>query len=538
MQPVIAATQGRLPVFVRMLWGATPTLRALPANLRPQRARVDGDDWYVPAEPPADVRERLDLATLAHAAAHRRFGLAPMPRGGLHPVQQILVGLLEDARVERLAMEDLPGLRSLWTPFHDTYITLTPTLEVLFVRLARALFDPSVRDPHPWVVKGQRLFFAGRNDEGDWRSPSPATLRRIASILGNDLGQLRLRLNAGVFEIQPAYRDDNAHLWTTPPEEDGMPLPQSARSTDRDPDDTPPPVGAASRPDVPPGKADTRPVNEGAAASGDIGGQVVRELATREWDYRTRRYRDAWCTVQVQTPVAVAGDFTSGEAVRLADRLLARRVLAPMHRLPERRRSVRGPIFDLPAVVEARAAQRRREPVDPRLYRERAARSRSEVVAIVLDVSNSTANVLPGGGTQTVLDSMRRLAFALAEGVLRAGGRCAVLAFASNTRAQVRFQRLRDFTDPPAAGPLQGQLARLSPGWSTRMGAAVRGVAALLAQEVAAGGRRVILLTDGQPHDVDSHDPRYLREDFRRARKEVAQMGIEVIAIDPAALGR
>ena len=113
-----------------------------------------------------------------------------------------------------------------------------------------------------------------------------------------------------------------------------------------------------------------------------------------------------------------------------------------------------------------------------------------------------------------------------------------MLAFASNTRAQVRFQRLRDFTDPPAARPLQGQLARLSPGWSTRMGAAVRGVAALLAQEAAAGGRRVILLTDGQPHDVDSHDPRYLREDFRRARKEVAQMGIEMIAIDPAALGR
>ena len=318
-----------------------------------------------------------------------------------------------------------------------------------------------------------------------------------------------------------------------------MPLPQSAQPVEQNPDDSSPPADAAPPPDTLPAPMDARPATDGGEAGGALGGQVVRELTTPEWDYRIRRYREAWCTVQVEAPVADACEKVHGahgEVAPLTDRLFARRVLAPTHRSPERRRSVRGPAFDLPAVVDARAAQRRREPVDPRLYRERATRTRGEAVAIVLDVSASTAEALPGGGGQTVLDRMRRLALALAEGVLRSGGRCAVLAFASNTRAQVRFQRLRDFADPPVVGPLAERLARLSPGWSTRMGAAVRGASALLAEVPAADGRRVILLTDGQPHDVDCHDPRYLREDFRRARIEAERLGIAVLSLDPAAL--
>lgn len=537
MQARTIATHRRLPVYVRMLWGNMPALHVLPAGVRPQRARIDADDWYLPVGIPTDEQGLLDLATLAHAAAHRRFGMAPMPRGGLRVVQQILVGLLEDARVEWLAMEDLPGLRALWAPFHVADVALTPTLEVLFARLARALFDPAARDPHPWVLKGRRLFFTGHVEgRRDWRPPSPTSLRRVASILGNDLGQLRLRLNAGVFEIQPAYRDDNAHLWTTPPEGEGVPLPRSARPVEQNPADAPPPSGAAPPPGAPSTEADARLAMENVAASDGLDGQVVRELATPEWDYRIRRYRHAWCTVQVEAPVAVGSESVPGESAPLSDRLLARRVLAPTHRSPERRRSVRGPVFDLPAVVDARAALRRREPVDPRLYRERTTRTRGESIAIVLDVSASTAEALPRGGGHTVLDRMRRLALALAEGVLRSGGRCAVLAFASNTRAQVRFQRLRDFADPPVAGPLPERLARLSPGWSTRMGAAVRGASALLAEVPVADGRRVILLTDGQPHDVDCHDPRYLWEDFRRARLEAERLGIAVLCIDLAAL--
>ncbi|MEX1168000.1 MAG: hypothetical protein WEK74_14255, partial [Hydrogenophaga sp.] len=58
-------------------------------------------------------------ASVAHAAAHRRFGGPLQPRRGLKPVQQALLGVLEDARVEWLACAELPGLRAWWLPSHS-----------------------------------------------------------------------------------------------------------------------------------------------------------------------------------------------------------------------------------------------------------------------------------------------------------------------------------------------------------------------------------------------------------------------------------
>ena len=39
------------------------------------------------------------------------------------------------------------------------------------------------------------------------------------------------------------------------------------------------------------------------------------------------------------------------------------------------------------------------------------------------------------------------------------------------------------------------------------------------------------MLTDGQAHDVDVHDPRYLIEDARRAVHEAAQQGVLTVCI-------
>ncbi|MEI7682633.1 MAG: VWA domain-containing protein, partial [Betaproteobacteria bacterium] len=59
---------------------------------------------------------RHHRAAAAHAAAH----LVYSPRGfeghGLGPIARALAGLLEDARVEALALRELPGLARLWRP--------------------------------------------------------------------------------------------------------------------------------------------------------------------------------------------------------------------------------------------------------------------------------------------------------------------------------------------------------------------------------------------------------------------------------------
>ena len=47
----------------------------------------------------------------------------------------------------------------------------------------------------------------------------------------------------------------------------------------------------------------------------------------------------------------------------------------------------------------------------------------------------------------------------------------------------------------------------------------------------------LLFITDGEPHDIDIHDRRYLIEDARRAVLEAGRRGIAVfcVTLDPAA---
>ena len=116
--------------------------------------------------------------------------------------------MLEDARVEYLAMLAFPGLRKLWQPFHIAKSSGPKLVPLLLTRLSRALIDPEYKDKDGWVQKGRDMFFDPQNDMTD-----PAMCRRIGVLLGNDLGQLRAQFNAKTYVVEPAYRDDNMGLW-------------------------------------------------------------------------------------------------------------------------------------------------------------------------------------------------------------------------------------------------------------------------------------------------------------------------------------
>ncbi len=119
-----AANERHLAAFVTALLGRVPFLRPFPApHGRPPSRRVsiaDGVILFPELFPgvPAETIKRLYQAAAAHAAAHRIFGAPRWKVGSLKPVQIALIGLMEDARVEALAMRSFAGLRRLWAPFH------------------------------------------------------------------------------------------------------------------------------------------------------------------------------------------------------------------------------------------------------------------------------------------------------------------------------------------------------------------------------------------------------------------------------------
>ena len=67
--------------------------------------------------------------------------------------------------------------------------------------------DPALADDNHWVNKARDLFEA-QPDLDD-----AAAFRRLASVLANDLGQMRVRFNPQQHAVPVPYRDDNSYLW-------------------------------------------------------------------------------------------------------------------------------------------------------------------------------------------------------------------------------------------------------------------------------------------------------------------------------------
>lgn len=513
--------EGRLKTFGRALWGDCPRLVALEGAKgaqAPQRASIVGGLVRLPqvyrGVAPSAV-EPLYRAALAHAQAHLAFG-ARQPVGRLKPLQLSLVGLVEDARVEALALRRFPGLRALWTPWHEARPTDAMTAAALMARLARALLDPDYEDGDGFVAKGRRLFAEAAD-----RLDDPLSARAIGGLLGNDLGQMRLRFDPKAYVVEPLYRDDNLNLWELdePPDGEAQEIEQAveaARPTPRDSDD-----GRSS--DEPPeertGRA--RPV------APDERGPVVATYP--EWDRAAGVERPAWTVVR-DTPAAL-GDASALDArlERLAgfgkriDRLVRG---ARVGRAARLKRQPEGFDLDLDAAVDAAIALRTGDVPDERIHRASGKRARDVATVVLVDVSESTRDRVGGA---SVLEIETLAVAALGRAMEALGDAFAVRAFASCGRDDVRLTRVKDFDDRFDASAA-ARLAGLSPGLSTRLGAALRHVGEEL-ETVRAHRKLVIALTDGEPSDIDVADPLDLVEDARRAALSLRRRGIDVFGV-------
>lgn len=99
----------------------------------------------------------------------------------------------------------------------------------------------------------------------------------------------------------------------------------------------------------------------------------------------------------------------------------------------------------------------------------------------------------------------------------------AIHGFASDGRHDVQYYRFEDFNqhfDDEA----KARLAGMKGGLSIRMGAAMRHAGQHLLKQPE---RRkwILLVTDGEPADIDERDPQHLRHDTRKAVEELYTMG-------------
>ncbi|HEY1940741.1 MAG TPA: hypothetical protein VGH40_01345 [Roseiarcus sp.] len=511
------------------LWRRNPPLRAL-ADGSDQRWRSSFDggvvrlpDTYRGCAPAAS--RQLFLAAVAHVGAHLEFGGVRFPVGSLKPVQVALVSLIEDARVEELAMRRFPGLRRLWLPFHAAAATGAVTAPSLMARLARALIDPDYVDGNPWVAKGRRLFAEAANN---WRDSSIS--RSIGGLLGNDLGQMRVQFNAKTYVVEPAYRDDNQGLWdfgVATPTPENETFVDSARIEQR----TDAAGDRQARDDEP------KDVETGRATpvtrENDVGVPVARYP---EWDYVIRRDRPDWATiVEYAAPDGSAARIDEGLDRRpdLVHRITALVRSAKVSRPVRLRRQAEGDRIDLDACVAAAVDRRLSGFPDPKVYGRLERRSRDLSVLVLLDASQST-NDVPPGAARSVLEIEREATALLAHAMSKLGDPFAIDAFCSDTRADVRYSTIKGFSEPygvRAKARIDGLVGR----FSTRMGTALRHAGhRLLARNTHR--RLLLMISDGEPSDVDVADRRYLVEDARHAVLSLAHAGVDVfcVGLDPS----
>jgi nitric oxide reductase NorD protein len=228
----------------------------------------------------------------------------------------------------------------------------------------------------------------------------------------------------------------------------------------------------------------------------------------------------------VSRSIAEAGDAAWADDVLREHAPLVREVrdrFAPLRAQRQRlRRQRTGDELDLEACVTALIDRRLGRVPSENLYQVVRAARHTVAIALLVDASGSTATRLADG--RTVLDVERMTLLLASEALATLGDPFAMLAFSGAGRHGVRVRTIKAFEEHDAEAPRR-RIGALVPQDNTRLGAAVRHTTAVLRAQPAQ--RRVLLLlSDGQPNDVDFYQGAYAIEDSRRALNEARAEGV------------
>nr|WP_256478515.1 nitric oxide reductase activation protein NorD [Notoacmeibacter sp. MSK16QG-6] len=201
---------------------------------------------------------------------------------------------------------------------------------------------------------------------------------------------------------------------------------------------------------------------------------------------------------------------------------------------------MQGERLDLDACIRTAIDIERGGSPDPRHYQTRVLKNRDLSVFVLLDISESTRDRI-GRTNRTIISVARTATALLAEAMAGLGDPFAICGFCSDGKDDVRFYRVKDFVESFDASALQ-RLAGLRGHLSTRLGAALRQAGAELSPQ-RTHRRLVLVISDGEPSDIDVADSDYLTEDARHAVRSLAHQGIDVLCIglqseDDAAMRR
>ncbi|HHK74136.1 MAG TPA: VWA domain-containing protein, partial [Rhizobiales bacterium] len=498
----------QLTMWLKALWGLEKDFQPYSLafdELRKPVPHLDRLGFHIP-----DVYDDLDkitgleryYAVLAHLSAHALWS-EPMLADNFSPFQHLAIEVFEDARIEHLAMARYPGLGTLWRALHPVpeegacpsgYSCIRHQLAML----SRALLDPehnyTDQVVHDYTARFHERFAQNPHDK---KLAIELGVKWLAQNYTHDFRQPKIWFE----NTQIPYRDDNRYLWLF------------LEDTD-DEDDFHSDHGATDK------------THDSQSSDGLLPPQHYPE-----WDYASASYRPDWATVyeNIQPP----GNAAFIDDLLAKHRQLARQLKKIIDQLkPQQRRRVRyqedGDELDLEVLIRAWTEYKARSTPDTRIMQSHVRDGRNIAVLLLLDLSQSISDT-PKGASSSILQLSQEAVSLLGWAVDALGDPFAIAGFASNTRHEVRYSHFKGFAESWGHDP-KARLAGIEAGYSTRMGAALRHAGRYLEQR-REEKKLLLLLTDGEPHDIDVSDGAYLHHDTHAAVGELDSKGISTFCI-------
>jgi len=541
--------QRRINMYLRALWARDFFMRPTSGDFETREGYKPFIENYLIHLPDAydafgDIAAaEVYRAAAAHAAAHLVETKIPISAEALNPLQMAVISVIEDARVEALSIRRFPGLRQIWSVLHTAAPEMNASIGDYLNRLARALLDPGYQDDDVWIAEGRRLFAQAQD-----RLDTNQTSWDIGVQLAHSLKDKKIPFSPRTDLLTAPYLDDNRYFW----EFEEFDFKKSITAGYEEPKQVRKYVSAielANEVEVEGAGDDAQeiwvmgteffPYEDNGVSYNELEGKepVSQPYHYSEWDYQIQLERPAWSTVQEKR--AKSGD------IQLIDDIAAqyKREISRMKFLldamqPQGVRRIRkledGDEIDINAAISSVLDMRMGMHPDPRIMMRSVRKVRDISVLVLLDLSEST-NEKVAGQEHTVLELTRQATVLLSDAIAKIGDPFAIHGFCSDGRHNVEYFRYKDFDQPYNEVP-KARLAGMTGQLSTRMGAAIRHAAHYLKLQKSSK-KLLLVITDGEPADVDVRDPQYLRYDTKKAVEEAGRSGIVTycMSLDPRA---
>ncbi len=500
----------RLDLYMQSLWSERPQLVPYSEafdELRKPQPYYDPQGLRIP-DVFSDKNGVSGLnryrAVLAHMSAHRQWS-SRLIADNYSPFQRVAAEHFEDCRVDTLAMRKYPGLRKIFMALHpkpDENACEPNEESCILHRLAMisyAMLEPNHGYQNQFVVEYSDKFRAIMED-------GEGSTNEMASLGLSFIARTRLQTDQSpkihFKDTEVHYRDDNRFMWQFIEEGDEEEMfDQKERKVDEEQNKGLPP----------------------------------RHYP--EWDYTSQTYRPDW--VSLYESLHPSGNPADIDRLLAKHGGLAKRLKKMLDQLKpqqlvRQRYQEEGSELDLDVAIRSLIDFKGGATPDPRINMSHKTDGRNFAVMLLLDLSASL-NEKAAGSNQTILELSQEAVALTSWAVEKLGDEFAIAGFSSNTRHEVRYQHIKGFNEK-WNDEVKGRMAAMEAGYSTRMGAALRHAAHYL-EARQADKKLLLVLTDGEPADIDVHDEQLLIQDTRKAVQELDQDGIFTycINLDPKA---